>query len=149
MYTLHLYENVYDQKINHNKSTMFLAKQTYASCKIIGLHATSFQVGSFPCLYLGAPICTGNTRASHIEFSIHKMQKKLALWKGALLSKGGRLILLKYVLSNIPIHLLVVLNMPRNVLHKLNQHFFVPIIKFNIILSFFVHALMNLIFEKL
>lgn len=50
-----------------------------------------------------------------------KIQKKLAGWKGRLLSFGGKIILIKHVLASMPIHILSVLNLPKGIHNDLNR----------------------------
>lgn len=52
-----------------------------------------------------------------------KIQKKLAGWKGRLLSFGGEITLIKYVLCSMPIHVLSVLKLPKGVHNDLNSIF--------------------------
>lgn len=54
---------------------------------------------------------------------MEKIGKKLLEWKQKLLSQGGRLVLLRHVLSSMPIHLLSVLHTPKAVIKKLNSLF--------------------------
>ncbi|XP_042942930.1 uncharacterized protein LOC122277118 [Carya illinoinensis] len=79
--------------------------------------------GEFPCKYLGAPIVDGRLKARHLDYLVAKVQNKLEGWKSRLLSQGGRLILLRHVLSSMPIHLLSVIQKPASVIKKLNSLF--------------------------
>ena len=51
------------------------------------------------------------------------IKKKVAGWKSKLLSPGGKLILIKHVLSSIPIHTLSVFDIPGVVLDRLKRIF--------------------------
>ncbi|MDD0148504.1 hypothetical protein PSY31_22725, partial [Shigella flexneri] len=73
---------------------------------------TGFQRGHFPFTYLGCPIYRGRTTTSLFSALFDKVQKKLAGWKGKLLSMGGRLTLIQSVLNSQPIHLFSLLNRP-------------------------------------
>jgi hypothetical protein len=60
------------------------------------------EVASLPLDYLGLPLGAPNN-ASHIWDSIlEKMDSRLAGWKQPLLSKGGRVTLIKSTMANIP-----------------------------------------------
>lgn len=69
-----------------------------------------FVKGSFPVIYLGAPIVVGHLKVRDLEPLVTKLKRKVAGWKFKLLSQGGRLILLRHVLSSMATHLLAVLN---------------------------------------
>lgn len=56
----------------------------------------------------------------HFEELINKIRDKVSGWKTRLLSAGGKLILLKHVLSSLPIYLLSVLQVPKSVLGAIN-----------------------------
>ncbi|XVF26359.1 hypothetical protein REPUB_Repub14bG0009100 [Reevesia pubescens] len=71
--------------------------------------------------YLGAPIHQGRLTLNVYDPIIHQIRQKLETWRGKLLSQGGRLILLRHVLSSLPIYLLLVLNIPDKVLNILNS----------------------------
>lgn len=65
----------------------------------------------------------GRLKIAHFVPLMERVSKRLAGWKNRLLSQGGRLILLKYVLSSMPIHLLSVLKMPKAVIKRLHSIF--------------------------
>lgn len=73
---------------------------------------TGFTEGQFPFNYLGVPIVDGRLKIIHFDPLLEMVSKKLAGWKNRLLSQGGRLILLRHVLSSMPIHLSVI-QMPK------------------------------------
>ncbi|KAG6729530.1 hypothetical protein I3842_01G032600 [Carya illinoinensis] len=55
------------------------------------------------------------------EYLVEKVRKKIAGWKFRLLSQGGRLILVKHVLSSMSIHLMSVMNVPGSILSRINS----------------------------
>lgn len=82
-----------------------------------------FLEGQFPFTNLGVPIVDDRLKIRHLDPLIERGEKKLAGWKNRLLSQRGRLILLRHVLSSMPIHLLSVLHLPKAILRKLNSQF--------------------------
>jgi endonuclease V-like protein UPF0215 family len=54
--------------------------------------------------YLGLPIISGANKRSHWSNIISKIKSKIAAWGGYWLNKGGKLILIKSVLSALPIY---------------------------------------------
>lgn len=67
--------------------------------------------------YIGGSI----SRLATWEPLIEKMRKKLATWKGKLLSIGGRLTLLKASISNLPIYFMSLYPMPQGVIDKITK----------------------------
>lgn len=49
------------------------------------------------------------------------MAKKLALWKGKMLSIGGRITLIKSSLSNLPLYFMSLFPIPKKVIEKINK----------------------------
>ncbi|GKV40202.1 hypothetical protein SLEP1_g47870 [Rubroshorea leprosula] len=83
--------------------------------------ATAFScgVGEFPVIYLALPV-GGNPRNKKLWSSVvKKFRAKLAIWKFAILSFGGRLTLLNSVLSTLPTFYMSLLLMPKAVISKL------------------------------
>ncbi|KAE8707901.1 hypothetical protein F3Y22_tig00110370pilonHSYRG00013 [Hibiscus syriacus] len=78
-------------------------------------------VGAFPMTYLGLLI--GTTRNSELlwEPVLQKFSSKLAGWKATSLSMAGRLVLVKSVLSSLPIFYLSIFKIPLKINQKLNS----------------------------
>lgn len=121
MDTFQLYEKWTGQVINKDKSAIFFAKHCGTIHKHEVLRLSSFREGSFPIIYLGVPVVVGRLTAHHLHFLVEKVQKKIASWKMQLLSQGGRLVLLRHVLSCMATHLLSVLSIPKSVFKTLNS----------------------------
>lgn len=56
-----------------------------------------------------------------LEPLVEKVRNKVVGWKFKLLSKGGRLILLRHVLLSMPIHILLVLNVLGVIIDRINS----------------------------
>jgi len=52
---------------------------------------------------------------------LEKVERKLSGWKGLYLSKGGRLTLLKFVLSSLPTYFLSLFTIPKFVADRLEK----------------------------
>jgi len=82
------------------------------------------RVGSLPFVYLGLPI-GGNAR--HLTFwepIIDRIKARLSGWKSKHLSLGGRLVLLKSVLSSLPVYTLSFFKAPACIILNLFLIFF-------------------------
>jgi hypothetical protein len=108
-------------KINFHKSELYCfgkAKEherEYA--QLFGCRA-----GSTPFRYLGIPMHHKRLSNKHWSMIEEKFQKKLASWKGNLLSVGGRLVLINSVLTSIAMSMLSFFEVPKGVLKKLDYY---------------------------
>ena len=74
---------------------------------------SGFSMGQFPMKYLGVPIFSGRVKSWYFDDLLFKISKKIEGWKMRYLSAGARLLLIKHVLSSLPVHLLSVLPVPK------------------------------------
>ncbi|XP_026384454.1 uncharacterized protein LOC113280031 [Papaver somniferum] len=70
----------------------------------------------FPDKYLGVVLIQGRVKTSTLWPMVEMMQKKLAAWKGKLLSFQERLVLIKSVLSSIPVYSMAIYKWPTSVI---------------------------------
>ena len=83
--------------------------------------ATSFGClhSKCPTKYLGLPIGDNMNRASAWKPVIEKIQNRLALWKARILSRAGRLTLIKSVLNSLPVYYMSMFKMPKSIAIKI------------------------------
>jgi hypothetical protein len=81
-------------------------------------HLLGCRVASLPLTYLGLPLGASYKSVSIWNGVIEKMERRLAGWKRMFLSKGGRLTLLKSMLSNLPTYLLSLFPIPVSVANR-------------------------------
>lgn len=117
------YEAMSGQMVSPEKSSMLFSKHVTVTRKRNLLAYSGFKEGVWPYTYLGVPLFTGRLTKKMFEPLMDKIQKKLASWKGRLLSFGGKITLIKYVLCNMPIHVLSVLKMPKRIHNELSSIF--------------------------
>ncbi|AQK53266.1 uncharacterized protein [Zea mays] len=86
------------------------------SCNI--LQCTS---SSFPCTYLGLPILDKKLRKSDLMIWVEKVADRLPNWKARLLSLAGRTAMVRFVLSAIPIYLLIAMKIPKWVINSIDK----------------------------
>lgn len=75
----------------------------------------------FPFTYLGVPIIQGRLKAIYFEHLVEKVRNALEGWKSKVLSFGGRITLLKSVLTSYPIYTLASTAVPKTVLRRLEK----------------------------
>ena len=79
------------------------------------------KVGSFPLTYLGLPIGGNSSRIALWDPIIKKIEKKLATWKGKLLSMAGRLALIKASIASLPLYYMSLFPAPKGVIEVINK----------------------------
>ena len=71
--------------------------------------------------YLGLPSLVGRTKKSTFNSVKDKLRKKLAGWKGKLLSKTGKEVLIKVVAQAIPTYTMSVFKLPKSLCEDLTS----------------------------
>ena len=84
------------------------------------LRALGTPLGTLPIRYLGLPLSTGQICGADWQSVVGKVEQRLEGWKTKVLSKGGRLVLLKSVLSAIPSFYLSIFKIPVSIERKLS-----------------------------
>jgi hypothetical protein len=74
--------------------------------------------------YLGFHLKPDCYKRRDWEWIIKKVEAKISIWVNRLLSRGGRLVLLKSVLESIPVYWNSIVAIPRGVLKKITQNKF-------------------------
>ncbi|GAU24512.1 hypothetical protein TSUD_156240 [Trifolium subterraneum] len=100
-----LFESMSGLKVNFNKS-MLVGVNIPESWLGEAASALRCRVGKIPFIYLGLPIGGDPRRLGFWEHVLARLKKRLSGWKSRFLSFGGRLILLKSVLTSLPVYAL-------------------------------------------
>ncbi|KAL4362963.1 hypothetical protein GQ457_04G017400 [Hibiscus cannabinus] len=79
------------------------------------------SVGKFPAEYLGLPLGPKKNMVALWDPVVEKFEAQLASWKSTCLSYGGRVVLLKCVLSSLPIYYMSLFKMLVAVYRKLSS----------------------------
>ena len=79
------------------------------------------KVGNFPFSYLGIPLHFHKLKREDIQLVVDKIIKRIAGWRGKLLSYGERLVLLKSCLASIPTYLMSVIKFPKWAIESINS----------------------------
>lgn len=118
--TLILFELASGLKVNFHKSSLhginidsswLQTAADYLMCK----------VGGLPFSYLGLPMGGNSSNISLWSPIISRIEKKLATWKGSLLSLAGRLTLIKASISSLPMYFMSLFPVPKGVIDKINK----------------------------
>ncbi|XP_026459411.1 uncharacterized protein LOC113360077 [Papaver somniferum] len=115
MKLLEEYQKSSGQVINKSKSKLFMDGTTAARTMQIK-EMVQMKVSTLPNKYLGVILQYGRVKISTVWPMVELMQKKLATWKGKLLSFNDRLVLTKLVLCIVPIYSMSVYKWPKSVI---------------------------------
>lgn len=116
--SLILFQLVSGLKVNFHKTSM-IGINVEDSWLQSAAKALLCKTGSLPLTYLGLPIGGSLNRTAIWDPVLARMEKKLASWKGNLLSIGGRTILIKASLSSLPLYYMSLFPIPKGVLEKI------------------------------
>lgn len=115
------------QKINTAKSLLYVSKNVETG--LANRMSSLFGVPITPNLgtYLGMPVLHGRVCKSTYSYLVEKVKKRLASWKGRLLSRAARHILVQSVTSTIPLYAMQTSLLPMEITNQLelaNRKFF-------------------------
>ncbi|KAM3220651.1 hypothetical protein P3L10_019919 [Capsicum annuum] len=117
------YEKEFGQKVNKEKSAVYMHHLAYPVVMERVQLVTRISRQEFPLTYLGCLIFYSKQNMSFYSDLIQKVLGRLQSWKGKLLSHGGRVVLISHVLQSMPIHLLSAVDPPDYVIKKLHKSF--------------------------
>lgn len=118
--TLDIYEKASCQKVNWNKSEIcFFNTKPYKKrevCRILGM-----KVGSLLGKYLGIPFFGGTNKSDLWKNLIDSCINKMDGWKSRWLTSASRILMLRTVVSAIPIYSLMCLKIQKKVINSIQQ----------------------------
>ncbi|MCH83355.1 putative non-LTR retroelement reverse transcriptase, partial [Trifolium medium] len=98
-----LFESMSGLRVNFNKS-LLVGVNIPDSWLVEAASVLCCKVGKIPFLYLGLPIGGDPRRLGFWEPVVNRLKNRLSGWRSRFLSYGGRLVLLKSVLSSLPVY---------------------------------------------
>jgi hypothetical protein len=75
----------------------------------------------FPCTYLGLPISDKRFRKAELMVWVDKIGNKLPGWQASLMNMAGRTTWVRFVLSAIPIYVLIAIKVPKWFIKAINK----------------------------
>lgn len=96
------YENISGQVINYNKSVVTFSPNTSEASKLAVCSELGVASVSAHGKYLGLPMTTGRSKRCMFNFLQDKVKQKLQGWTTQILSKAGKMMLLKSAAQVIP-----------------------------------------------
>ena len=79
------------------------------------------KVVHLPIIYLGIPLGANMNNKASWQPIVDRIQQRLAAWKASTLSRAGKLVLIKAVLSSLPVYYLSLFKMPKKVALEINK----------------------------
>ncbi|XP_071685671.1 uncharacterized protein [Rutidosis leptorrhynchoides] len=115
MKLLKCFENASGLKINYNKSKLFGLGVNKDEVEVLAIRV-GCKIGELPFTYLGLPMGKNMNRVENWDPVIEKFNKRLSDWKARTVSYGGRLTLVKSVLSSLPLYYFSLFRAPLSVI---------------------------------
>ncbi|MQL86618.1 hypothetical protein Taro_019165 [Colocasia esculenta] len=124
---LRAYKGSSGQLIKVAKSSFIVSDKAPGSLSRSIADITGFVQAKLPIKYLGVSLFAGRRRPSYFSHILAKTAAKLQTWKSGFLSSGGHLVLIRHVLSALPIYTMSSQAIPTTVIntfHRLLANFF-------------------------
>ena len=121
MSILGVYESASSQKINPDKSSVFFSPNTPSATRDEILNSLGPMQDSQHKKYLGLPSLIGKLKTQVFVEIKEIVGKKLAGWKGKLLSIGGREVLVKAVAQAVPTYTMSCFQLPKSLCDDLER----------------------------
>ena len=117
-----LFKEVSGLKVNFHKS-MLTGVNVSNSWLTEASTVMNCRKGNIPFIYLGLPIGGDSRKLSFWKPVVDRIVARLSAWNNKFLSFGGRLILLKSVLSSLPVYFLSFFKAPAGIMSSIESIF--------------------------
>jgi len=114
------FEQIFGMRVNFHKSELITLniedEETHRDA-----HTFNYPIGSFPLKCLGVPLDHSKLTRADLQPLVDKFFKRIASWRGKLLSLVARALLIKTCLASIPIYHLSFFKFPKCAIKILNS----------------------------
>jgi len=121
-----LFEEVSGLKVNFHKS-MLMGINVPVSWLSEAALVMNCRRGTILFVYLGLPICGDPRKLCFWKPVVDRIVSLLSSWSNKFLSFGGRLVLLKFVLSSLPFYFLSFYKVPAGIISSIETILFLKI----------------------
>lgn len=99
---LNRYEQISGQVVNYNKSVVTFSPNSDGENRRAVCHELGVGEAESPGKYLGIPMSIGKNRVAEFNFLMEKVDQKLQGWNNQIISRAGKVTLLKTAAQFIP-----------------------------------------------
>ena len=117
---LRLFGEVSGLRTNMQNSSIVPIRCTTEQLEVVS-RVMPCEVIDFPCKYLGLPLSIRKLTKTDLQPIVDQIADMLPDWKAALMSTAGRAVLVKAVLTAIPVYLLIALDVPKWLLRAIDK----------------------------
>ena len=119
---LQLFCKATGMEINREKSTRSMMRCTYQESQMASQYFPFLESNMLEGIkYLGFRLRLDGYKSEHWLWLINKIEKRINCWQHRLLSKAGRLLLIKSVLEATPVYWMSLTWIPKGILQKIQQ----------------------------
>ena len=119
---IEVYEKESGQKLNREKTSLFFSKNTSVEVKEEVKDMFGAQVIHQHERYLGLPTLVGRGKKKAFHHILDQVGRKIAGWKGKILSTASREILIKAVAQATPMYMMNCFKLPEPLCNELNMN---------------------------
>jgi hypothetical protein len=114
------FEQVSGMRINYSKSELIPLGLEPEELEALA-NILECTIGEFPIKYLGIPLHYDKLRRADLQPLIDKILRRIAGWRGKLLSYASRVLMIRTCLASIPVYLLSFFKFPKWALDLINS----------------------------
>lgn len=115
-----IFEQVSALKVSFHKS-LITGVNVSDSWLYEAVMVLNYRVGTLPFVYLGLPIGRDSLKMEFWRLLLNNITSRLSNWKSKFRSFGGRLILLKSVMSSLPVYFLSFFKAPTGIISSIES----------------------------
>lgn len=120
---LRQYQPVSEQKIHVTKSSFICSTKTSIQMVNRVKHTLGFKQEKLPFQYLGVPLYKGRSRKILFDGNINKVKRRIFQWNSNYLITGGKIVLIRHILSSISLYVIQVLSPPKGIIKDIEKLF--------------------------
>ena len=104
------------QRVSVKKSSIFFSPCTFVDTRVEVCTILDILTEAITDKYLGLPPLVGVDRSDCFQHLIDRVCKLLSGWKEKMLSYGGKEVLIKAIIQSIPVYVMSVFKLPKQIL---------------------------------
>lgn len=118
---LNRYETISGQVVNYSKSVVTFSPNTADNTRKVVCSKLGVKEAKHPGKYLGMPMIIGRRKVLAFNFLFERVEQKLQAWDNWIISKAGKVVLLKTIAQSIPNFWMNLLLIPGEICEKIKR----------------------------